>query len=127
MKALSVKQPWANLIAAGAKTIETRTWATNYRGELLIVSSRKPPIEPAGCAVAIANLVDSRPMTRADEDAACCKFYTNAIAWVLNDVCPVEPFSVRGQLGIYDVDCKPNILSRAPEDVLATLRELCFR
>mgnify|MGYP000945848419 CR=1 FL=1 len=26
-------QPWANLIAAGTKTIETRLWATAYRGE----------------------------------------------------------------------------------------------
>ncbi len=46
MKALSAKQPWANLIAAGEKTIETRTWATRYRGPLLIVSSRRPRIEP---------------------------------------------------------------------------------
>ena len=42
MRALSVKQPWASLIASGQKTIETRTWRTDYRGDLLIVSSRQP-------------------------------------------------------------------------------------
>ena len=52
MKALSVKQPWANMIAEGEKTIETRTWSTDYRGEILIVSARDPDIPPAGCAVA---------------------------------------------------------------------------
>lgn len=36
MKALTVRQPWATLIAIGAKTIETRSWSTMYRGELAI-------------------------------------------------------------------------------------------
>ena len=36
MKALSLWQPWASLIALGVKTIETRSWSTTYRGPLLI-------------------------------------------------------------------------------------------
>ena len=56
MKALSVKQPWANMIASGEKTIETRTWMTSYRGQVLIVSSKQPRIKPAGCAVAVVTL-----------------------------------------------------------------------
>lgn len=36
MKALTLTQPWATLIALGAKTIETRSWATTYRGPLAI-------------------------------------------------------------------------------------------
>ena len=111
MKALSVRQPWANLIAAGEKTIETRTWATNYRGEILIVSSKKPRIEPAGYAVALARLVECRPMTKNDEVAACCEIYPNAFAWVLEDVRPVRPFPVRGQLGVYEVDCRSQSLT----------------
>ena len=39
MKALSIIQPWASLIAVGIKDIETRTWRTNYRGEFLIHAS----------------------------------------------------------------------------------------
>ena len=111
MKAVSVRQPWANLIAAGKKTIETRTWATNYRGEILIVSSKKPRIEPAGYAVALARLVECRPMTKNDEAAACCEIYPNAFAWVLDNVRPVEPVPVRGQLGVYDVDWRPQRLT----------------
>ena len=41
MKALSIIQPWASLIATGIKDIENRTWRTNYRGEFLIHSSAK--------------------------------------------------------------------------------------
>jgi hypothetical protein len=36
VKALTIKQPWATLIALGGKNIETRSWKTNYRGSLLI-------------------------------------------------------------------------------------------
>lgn len=36
MKTLTVKQPWASLIAHGIKPIENRSWKTNYRGEVLI-------------------------------------------------------------------------------------------
>jgi len=36
MKALSLTQPWASLIAIGAKRIETRSWETRYRGRLAI-------------------------------------------------------------------------------------------
>lgn len=39
MKAISLLQPWASLVIMGAKTIETRSWQTAYRGELLIHAS----------------------------------------------------------------------------------------
>ncbi len=43
MKALSLHQPWASLIAEGMKTIETRPWATKYRGPLAIHAVKKVP------------------------------------------------------------------------------------
>src|SRR5262245_30199672 len=104
MKALSVKQPWANMIASGEKTIETRTWPTDYRGPLLIVSSKEPRIAPAGCAVAIVQLTDCRPMTRADECAACCPTYQGAYSWVFEGVSAITPVPVRGKIGIFEVD-----------------------
>ena len=110
MKALSIKQPWANLIASGQKTIETRVWATPYRGSILLVSSKTPKIEPAGCAVAVAELVDCRPMTVADEYAAKCPIYPNAVAWVLQNVQAIKPFPVKGQLGIYEVNVSQDTL-----------------
>ena len=39
MKTLSVKQPHATLICYGIKTVENRTWKTDYRGKLLIHAS----------------------------------------------------------------------------------------
>ncbi|ADY51538.1 protein of unknown function DUF437 [Pseudopedobacter saltans DSM 12145] len=36
MKTLTIKQPWASLIANGIKDVENRSWKTNYRGEILI-------------------------------------------------------------------------------------------
>ena len=39
MKAISIKQPWASLIVNGIKDIENRTWATKYRGKVLIHAS----------------------------------------------------------------------------------------
>lgn len=39
MKALTIRQPWAQLIACGAKNIENRDWPTRYRGRIAIHSS----------------------------------------------------------------------------------------
>src|SRR2546421_8949970 len=44
MKCLSLIQPWATLILAGAKEYETRGWSTNYRGPLAIHASRTVPL-----------------------------------------------------------------------------------
>ena len=113
MKALSVKQPYASMIAEGHKTKETRTWSTSYRGPLLIVSSktrdksfgkRECQNLPYGKAVAIAILVDCRPSVKADEKAACCEVWDGLYSWVLKDVKPLQPFPVRGQLGLFEVE-----------------------
>jgi hypothetical protein len=42
MKTLSIKQPFAELICRGIKTIENRSWDTKYRGKLLIHASSRP-------------------------------------------------------------------------------------
>lgn len=39
--ALSLYQPWASLVAIGAKQYETRSWATKYRGRLAIHAGRE--------------------------------------------------------------------------------------
>ena len=44
MKVLSLTEPYATIIKEGKKTIETRSWKTNYRGKLYIhASSTKIP------------------------------------------------------------------------------------
>lgn len=81
MKALTLTQPWATLVAIAAKTIETRSWSTSYRGPLAIHAAKSVPSWaceqepfrrvltdagvhptqlPRGCVVATARLVDVR-------------------------------------------------------------------
>ena len=40
MKAITIKQPFASLIAAGLKEYEFRTWKTSYRGEILTTQEK---------------------------------------------------------------------------------------
>lgn len=42
LRVLTVWQPWASLIAIGAKRIETRGWSTRQRGLLAIAAAAKP-------------------------------------------------------------------------------------
>lgn len=72
MKALSLHQPWASLVALGVKNIETRSWATSYRGPLAIHAAKRKPDEgtgltvpspiPLGAVVATCVLVDVVPI-----------------------------------------------------------------
>jgi len=76
MKALTLTQPWATLVAIGAKRIETRSWKTDYRGPLVIHAAKTFPTQakdlcytdpfwqfvdrmgclPTGCIVAVCDL-----------------------------------------------------------------------
>lgn len=42
MKAITIWQPWASLLACGAKKYETRGWATRYRGPIAIHAAKRP-------------------------------------------------------------------------------------
>lgn len=88
VKLVSLWEPWATLMAIGAKRIETRSWSTRYRGWLAIHASKgglgkihlartleEPEFSEAlkgellspGCIVAVLRLVDCCPM----EDLGC--------------------------------------------------------
>lgn len=41
MKALTIWQPWASLLAMGIKQYETRSWAASYRGPIAIHAAKK--------------------------------------------------------------------------------------
>jgi hypothetical protein len=45
MKCISLKQPYAELLVSGKKTIECRTWSTRFRGDFLIHASKTVDIE----------------------------------------------------------------------------------
>lgn len=77
MKCIAIKQPYASLIVSGVKTIENRTWASNYRGPLAIYASKAldkslvnterrfckryglqfPTSLPASCIIGVVDLV----------------------------------------------------------------------
>jgi hypothetical protein len=106
MKAISLHQPWASWIAEGKKIIETRFWSTSYRGDLLIVSTKKPKYHdyPLGKALCIVRLVDCRPMTVLDETNAMCLWECGKYSWILADIRPIKPFDVKGYQGFYEVN-----------------------
>ncbi|KKK87600.1 hypothetical protein LCGC14_2751630 [marine sediment metagenome] len=79
MKALTLTQPWASLVALGHKQVETRSWRTQYRGPIAIHAAKGFPSEarrfaeleraigripdriPRGAVVCIIDLVDCQP------------------------------------------------------------------
>lgn len=50
MKALTLWQPWASLIAMGQKKVETRCWSTDYRGPIAIHSAKRLPSDWLGAS-----------------------------------------------------------------------------
>jgi hypothetical protein len=116
LPALSVKQPWASLIAQGKKTIETRVWSTRYRGPLVICSSKEPAdLGPTGQALCVMMLKACRRMTKADEPAARCEVYDRAVAWCFGKRWDLLPFRVRGERGLFTVSV-PEYTLPLPED-----------
>lgn len=115
MKALSVRQPWASLIADGKKTLEIRSWSTRYRGDLLICASAKPHGDlPTGQALAVVSVTACRPMKPDDKGAACCEFRKGHFAWELLNVRRVDPFPVKGKLSLFEV--RERIRMKQPTD-----------
>lgn len=94
------------MIAQGSKTIETRAWPTDHRGDLLIVSTKKPEITGflCGYALCIAHLINCRKMIASDEAAARCPWREDLWSWVLADIRKIRPIQVRGRQGIYELE-----------------------
>jgi len=72
MKALTISQPYATLIANGEKFVENRRWQTSHRGPLVIhagkgsqyLGSADLAKYPTGCIVAVAELVACKTLHR---------------------------------------------------------------
>ena len=107
MKALSIRHPWVDLILAGAKTIEIRTWATRYRGRLLLHASAGYGISERDASarlVGIANLVDCRHVRPEDwANASLPPLEGKLWAWVFSEPEAVEPIPCAGKRTLFDV------------------------
>jgi hypothetical protein len=96
--ALSIRQPWAALVAAGEKTLEIRSWRTNYRGPILIHAAKlkdrrleawdrvvTPEVEyltaVTGGFFAEVNLVGCRPYNSPEGFAADRARHLNDPSW----------------------------------------------
>ncbi len=106
MKVLSIKEPWASMILSGKKTIETRTWKTDYRGRVLLHASKEPKSKISGKIFAVAKIVNCDRMWKAHEMKAKCKHYPGAYSWFLEDVIKIDPIEINGKLGLWEVDCE---------------------
>lgn len=107
MRTLCVKQPWADLIASGKKTIELRTWRIKP-GPLAIAASKKTTGNlPGGCIVAVVEVVGCRPAMPEDSAAACFKVEHKGQFWAVELASPLRlpvPVPVKGRLGLFDVE-----------------------
>ena len=108
MKAISIRNPYAHFIMCGEKTVECRTWQTDYRGDILICSSASPKIKNTICghALCIARLDSIEPFKKEHLRAACIGDMpeTKSFAWHLTDVRLIKPFPVKGKLNFFNVD-----------------------
>lgn len=111
MKALTICQPYAELIARGEKVIENRTWPTAYRGLLAIHAGKSTawfdtPSDadlPRGAVVAIARLVDCRRVGELPADLQAHAHAHGPWCWVLADVERFpNPIPARGAQGLWD-------------------------
>jgi hypothetical protein len=114
MKALSIRQPWAWAIVSGLKTVENRSWRTNYRGPVLIHAGRSRadlmPILPDGTPVpenlrfgyllGVAELVDCVPLEVVPPDP----FAEGPWCWILRNARPLaRPVPYVGRLLFFEV------------------------
>lgn len=108
MKAISIRNPYAHFILCGEKTVECRSWQTDYRGDLLICSSANPKIKNTICghALCIARLDSIEPFTKEHLDGACMGDMPEkpSFAWHLTDIRVIKPFPVKGKLNFFNVD-----------------------
>ena len=102
MKAISIKQPWASLIAHGIKDIENRTWKTNYRGKILIHASASWVIKPL-------NQINYGYLFSDDQWEMIRRDYRRSLNALLNPNETIYPIPVSAIIGEVDiVDCVIN-------------------
>lgn len=122
MKALSIRQPWADLILHGKKTLELRNWLVNYRGPLAIHASqtveetacRTHGIDPkkvsTGVVLGVVELKDIQTLDEStyyangQEHLSTAPFKAPLFGWMLtNPKILDQPFPFTGHMGLFNV------------------------
>ena len=127
MKVLTIKQPYASLIAYGIKEYEFRTWKTNYRGDVLIHAGKSIDKEamdefkvynlnyPTGCIIAKVTITD---VIKVDDEFRNVLKSKNKLVYnhIIRDqnwngygfkmerVEILEPIYVNGKLGLWNFE-----------------------
>jgi len=117
MKALSLKQPFAELILQGKKKIEIRKWNTKFRGEFLIHASKNPDKESmkkfgfktltCGFIVGKAELVDvkryrNKEETEKDKSLHLASWKWGNYGFIIKNPKRIKPIPYKGSLGFWN-------------------------
>lgn len=135
-KALSVKQPYADLLTRvvfwdesgeyhAEKTIEVRSRNTNYRGDLLVCASAKPelPGRMSGVTCGFVELYDVKPIeqfTTEDWAATCIPEKDrprNGYGWMMRNPRRVVEMPIKGQLGVYNLIVPKGDITEYPREM----------
>lgn len=124
MKVLTLRQPWATLVAEGIKQYEFRSWKTNYRGKILIhagVGVDKKDMKkfenlnleyPAGKIIAEIELIDCLKFDDdlnnriiSENNIAYGNKRRDGYAWKIKTIRKIESDKVvKGKLGLWNYD-----------------------
>ena len=132
MKVITLRQPWASLVAKGYKKYETRSWKTHHRGDLVIHAAMidmpmpqrirmnlaamgghffndNPHPLPLGTIVAVVEIVSCEIMDRDmiasmdGNEKVFGEWQPLRWAWKLENVRVVKPYYIRGRQGLWSL------------------------
>lgn len=126
MKVLTLKQPWATLVAEGIKKYEFRSWKINYRGKVLIhagVGIDKEEMKkfknmnlefPSRRILAEVEIEDCLELDDnlnkkiiSENNIAYGSKYRTGYAWKLKNVKKINvDKEINGKLGLWNIDLK---------------------
>lgn len=130
MKVLSLTEPYATLILEKKKLVETRSWKTNYRGELYIHASQTKLSKEILNNLELMSLVESKNMNNGFiickcklvdciymtkeyvenmkknnyQEYICGVYEEGRYAWILEDIELIKPIKAKGRLGIWNYE-----------------------
>lgn len=138
MRAITLKNPYASLMLFNK--IETRTWNTKIRGEVLLCNSKiaygidkvfkisgekitfdiidklrsEPTLRYDGCAIAVGELVDCRPMNPEDEALCFVQYKPGLFCHIYENVRRITPVKIKGSQGFFEAPINLNDLDFSP-------------